>query len=232
MTTQATTVPNASTWAPPDPPTVDAEAPPVDDQWAAKLAKLRTRKPSEVPLTIPDDQAEQAAEAAARALGDVRFRVRAELRKSDEHKGLSRAELDDLIDAHEDVVAALQAAKDARQAAVEAGITFWFRALPPDVYDGFQSLHPPTKEQEAQDLVYNPATMIPALMSACSVYPISVEQCDALIHGEISYDAQGEEKRGTPALNQGEVNLIYSACRAVNEQPKIQVGKGSRPTGG
>lgn len=190
----------------------------VDDlaAWQAKVDGLRKKKTPDVPVTIHDLDAERDLEDARAALVMARGQARRALR------GDGDTVDDAAVEQHPDVQAKQQELQDAEQAAEDAAVTFNFRKLPPDVYDQMQFQHPPTDAQAAKDMVYNPDTFIPALISACSVMPIAPEQVRSLM--------QPDPETGNVALNQGDVGVLFAACRGVNEKSRVSLGKGSRLT--
>lgn len=201
-------------------PTLSTSTPPsVEDAWAAKIVKLRARKPAETFLTIPDEDA--LAVVAAKREGYLQART--EARKALPDAGsLSSTEVEAFLSSDVKVKRAHTALEKAVTDAGEAEVTFHFRALPPDAYEALQGEHPPTDAQAARDMLYNTDTYIPALISLSSVMPLTVD--DAL--GLITPDPA----TGAVAFNQGDVLAIVQTIRDVNERPRMMLGKGSRPT--
>lgn len=191
-----------------------------DAEWTKKVDGLRKRKPAEDWLTVPDLDALEAAKAAqveARAVERaVKRRILAE---TDED--LTAEVLAELVAADEEVVAAASALSTAIDDAQAREVTFHFRSLPPAVYESLQHQHPPTEDQEQENLAYNPDTYVPALIAACSVRPLTAEQVAALIE---------PDEDGNTAFNDGDINAMFNACKRINERPRLMLGKGSRPT--
>ena len=195
----------------------------TDAEWAAKINRLRTRKPAEDFVTIYDPDAREAADQARLALVEVRRRVIVDANAQD----LGPDERQALLDADERYLAAKQAVEDAEAHCADVDVVFHFRALPPDVYDQMVFAHPATPEQEALSMGYNPDTYIPAMIAACSVKPLTPEQVVSLMTPWTDPDT-GETQ--PPALNQGDVGALFSTCRNVNEKARVSLGKGSRLT--
>lgn len=205
------------------------------DEWLRKVDKLANRKPAEQTVTIPDNDAEQAVAEAVATLRVTLRDVRDELAEQvDEDAGTAEEAGDDLaerVQRDPRVVEARQALEDRRREADDAAIPFVFRQLPPHAYGALVLRHQPTDEQEEQGHTWNPDTYPPALISACSVYPLSEEQADALLNGPVveTNDAGDPVERGPAPLNIGEANLLFRACLLVNEDERgATLGKGSR----
>lgn len=181
------------------------------DPWQEKLDRLRKRKPAEAYVVIHDDAAMAAVTQAQADLAQARMQVRSELVGK-----TAGVDVDELLAADPRVKKALKAVDAAAKAQKEAEVVFRFRALPPDVYDNLRTQHPPTEEQEAAGQDKNPDTWVPAIVSACSIDPITPEQVRGLIDDGV--------------LNTGEVVSLINACREVNERPLTTAGKGSPPT--
>lgn len=188
------------------------------ETWEEKIARLRKRKPAETYVTIPDVDALLAVEEARRVFVEARTAAR---KRAPDAGNLSAEELQAFIDDDDDVKQAQEGIEAAVRAAEELEVTFHLRALPPDVYDAFEAQHPPTDEQQAADLRYNPHTYIPALIAACCVDPLTAEQVRELMD---------PDEDGNSALNRGDIDALVQQCRDVNERPRMMLGKGSRPT--
>lgn len=190
--------------------TATASAPTVDP-WQEKLARLRKRKPAEGYVIVHDDAAMAAVTQAQADLAQVRMQVRSELvGKTSGHN------VDEVLAGDPRVKKALKVVTAAEAAQKDAEVVFRFRALPPDVYDALRAEHPPTEAQEARGEATNTDMWVPALISACSINPITPEEVRAFIDEGV--------------FNTGEVIEMINTCRAVNERPLTTVGKGSPPT--
>jgi hypothetical protein len=201
--------------------TAKAKTTPVET-WAEKLERLAKRPPAEGSVTIPDPDAMLVIAQKRLDLQTARRTARHEAPTG----SLSLEESEAFIRDHPAVQAAHGELDEAVEAARDAEITFTFRALPPHVYDGLAMLHPPTDEQVEADMTWNPDTYVPALVSACSVQPLSEDQFRALTTPRPDPDRPGEEI--APPLNQGDVAAMVQMCRDLNEQPRMMLGKGSR----
>lgn len=181
------------------------------DPWQEKVKRLRNRKPAEGYVIVHDDEAMAAVSKAQADLAQARMQARSEL------VGKTAGEdVEKLLAADPRVKKAQKAVAAADQAQKDAEVVFRFRALPPDVYDALRAEHPPTEAQEANGQDKNPDTWIPAIISACSINPITPEQVREFIDEGV--------------LNTGEVIEMVGVCREVNERPLTTAGKGSPPT--
>lgn len=207
--------------------TTTTSAAPVEtsDEWAAKIARLRSRKPAEKWVTIPDDDAVHDVETARMAL----YRARTRARDNAPADGLSQAELDAFVDHDETVVAALADLETKIAVAQAAEVVFHLRALPPDVYDNLASEFPPNEEQESVGLTYDVEAYVPALIARSSVKPLTAEQVAGLIYPH-EEEIDGETVTVPAPFNQGDVTALVQMCRDLNEKPRMLLGKGSRPT--
>lgn len=176
--------------------------------WEDKLERLRKRAPAEGFVTFPDEEAAQALSVANDNLYLARLRV-AETHPEED------------VDGHADVTAARGAVARAEKQVDDTDVVFHFRALPPEVYDQMQFQHPPTESQQKLGMAYNPDTYVPAVIAACSVDGITPEQVRDLITPDVD---------GNTALNQGDLSVMFAKCRQINEVPRANLGKGSRPT--
>ncbi|MFB9558638.1 hypothetical protein [Streptomyces roseoviridis] len=146
-------------------PKTTATPPPAavakDAHWAAKLERLRSRKPATSTLTICDDHT-----------------VRQTLAEAQERHTRART----IADAHPDEpvhAAALKAAEDAlaqAQAAFDAeAIVLTFRALPRTEFEEMKAAHPPTEEQAEDGQIVNVETLGPELIAAACVDGLTVD---------------------------------------------------------
>lgn len=191
-----------------------------DPHWAAKMARLRARKPMERSLTLHDDESQDLVDAGQRAHVNLLTRLRPVLTKVvlESQPGLSpedlRAVVQRELDVNEEVLASLAEVHALEKARDEADVTMVFRALPGDVYSDLQSEHPPTDEMQAKGMEYNVKTFVPALIAACVTDPMTEEEASELVD----------------ALNQGEAALMFQTAIAVNQGARASMGKDSRPT--
>lgn len=213
MDSQTTTAPNAEV-----------------DAWAAKLDRLRNRKPLERVVTFHDEEAAEAAEQAREHLTRTERRVRSEVRanRRDSEEGVD--DLEQEVSAHADVIAARAALVAAEQEQEAAAVAVRVRGLGSDIYVDLQAQYPPTAEQAKQGQEYDVSRFAPALVSACSVDDISVKQAAHLIGGQYPVvDVHGVEtgqwKTVPASLNQGEASLLFTTCIGVNQGSRATLGK-------
>lgn len=181
-----------------------------DDQWAAKVAAATSRPAPEDYVTLHSPAAQRATVAASLEEGAVRRRVLAKLQE----QKLSGDGLVDAVDDDPEVRAAAEKHAAAKQAEIDAEITFHLRGLPPKAYDDLQLQHPATDEQERRGMLWNESTFFPALLSACSVRPLTVEQATAILE----------------AGNAGDKASFMMTLRRLNEHGHLSLGKGSGST--
>ena len=188
-----------------------------DPHWAAKMKRLRDRRPAEQDVTLHDDAAVEAVQdaqsEALRVVNGVIDEWR-EAGKFDETQATYLAqqmavEADPRVQAQRAIVTA------AAEAKAESDVTFRFRALRGDVWEQLLSEHQPTKDQVDRGEVYNVQTFAPALIAACSL-------------DEITY---ADVMEWWPNLAQGEQSLLFGACVTINQGARASLGKGSSSTG-
>jgi hypothetical protein len=81
-------------------------------------------------------------------------------------------------------------------------LSWKFQAIPANELDALQAKHPPTKEQRARNLGFNPNTFAPELVAACSI--------DPQLSKEEARDIWNSEQWST-----GELNFIFDVCTSV-----------------
>jgi hypothetical protein len=187
-------MPTASqTTAPAKPATV----PPItavaqDAHWAATLERLANRTRPRLTMTICDDT----------DIKDDLERARYALRRV---KALAEDDPDQAaVEAAEQQVADAEAAFDA------AKIVLTFQAMPRPVFKALKEAHKPTEEQAADNLVINPDTIGPELISAASVDGITVEQATEYLD----------------TWSEGEADLLFSTAWNVQGETRADLGKG------
>lgn len=189
----------------------------ADPHWAAKIARMRDRKPLEKPVTLHD---EEAARAVARAEGELALaetEARAEAIEdlgSDMPRELLIVQVADKVSADQRVIDARKAVEDARAEQEALDVDFIFRGLPGDVWEDLVHAHPPTEVQAKRGEGYNQKTFAPAAIAACSVKPLTVEDVMTF----------------WPNLSQGEQALLFTTVITVNQSARASMGKGSGPT--
>lgn len=162
----------------------------VSGSWQAKMQRLQSRPPLERKLKVLDDD-------------DLKNRIAKARRDVERHKAR---------DPEGDEVAGAQAELDRLEAeAAERTIVLTFRGLPRKAYEQLIVDHPPTKDQKAKGMEYNVDTFAPALVSACSVDGMPVEDARMLL----------EE------WNQTEAGMLFGAALAVNQEQRLEVGLGN-----
>lgn len=172
-----------------------AAAPPADvvardPHWADKMARLRNRKPTQRSITVPlDPEALHALEDAKAAL------VRAYQDAGDDEPS-------------ETVLEPLRTAVDVAQALVdETTERLTFRRLPDDVYERLIAEHQPGDDDKAKGFTYNRLTFPPALMAACSIDGMPVEDATELL----------------TAMSNGEAEFVLGLLVALNRSIALQV---------
>lgn len=168
-----------------------------DPHWSAKMDRLRQRKPLEAYVTITlDDQAKTAASKAEMDLAAARARVERQNGKADEK--------------HPEVVKARKAAEAAQGHLTDSTIKLGFRSLPRDVYESLMADHPPAPDQEAKGEVFNLDTFPAALVAACSIDGMPLEDAQELLNN----------------WNQSEAAALFQAAQYVNTMSRLELGKG------
>jgi hypothetical protein len=117
--------------------------------------------------------------------------------------------------------AALRARAAAAQASLNAQqcVEVTLRTLPPPEWEALVEMHRATEEQQAQRMLWNPATFNPAVLAACVVpadgdEPMSADDWAQLVKA-------GE-------LTMGEYRTLCDAAISLNlREPSSAVGKGS-----
>ncbi|MFB7359667.1 hypothetical protein [Streptomyces gardneri] len=130
-----------------------------DPHWAAKLERLRARKPATETLTICDDAAVRQRLARAKAEHDTAVA----LGNEDSQKTTAQA------------LEAAQAAFD------EAAIVLTFQALPSPEFEALKEAHPPTEKQAEDGQSINLDTLGPALVSKSSLDGLTVEDAASFL---------------------------------------------------
>lgn len=218
-----------------------AAAPPT---WEERLAHLSTRGPAEIDVIIRDDEAEALVVRLGAELADARIAARTRLREARDGDRAPHDTLSSQIEADEAVTALREAFDVARTTADHKAITFRLRALPPTTYEALAGLHPPTPVQEEAGHLVNVDTYPPAVIAACSVFPLTYRAAFELIHGAPVEHLDEDDprvwsldpdvvERTHPPLNSGEAGLLFQSAREVNERPGSTIlGKGWGSTSG
>lgn len=187
----------------------------TDEEWEAKVEAATKRPAPESWPTLRDPSKDLEARLALAEVLNVRRKTRASILAEPRDGDLDDDELDALVEKHKDVKTAERKREKAEEAADAAAITFHLRGLSPRAYDHLMMQHPPTEEQEKRGQVFNPDSFWPALFSACSVRPVSVEKAAQIIHF---------------AGNMGDTAQLMTVLRNLNEQGRVSLGKGSPST--
>jgi hypothetical protein len=168
-----------------------------DPHWSAKMERLRTRKPIEAYVTVTlDDEAKSKAARADIELASARAQAERDSGKDDEK--------------HPAVVKAKKAADAAKEHLEDCTLKLGFRSLPRDVYEALIADHPPTDAQEAKGEVFNVDTFPAALISACSIDGMPLEDAQELLN----------------SWNQSEAASLFQAAQWVNTMSRLELGKG------
>lgn len=173
-----------------------------DAHWAARMARLRARKPVERELRVYDD------ESGRRDVDLARMAVMSGRAELDDAEPSDRAEKRRRLTKLERELAAAEAAL------AEHTVALRFRALPRDVFEALQTLHPPTKEQEGKGETYNVETFAPTLISACSVDGMTESEAAELLK----------------TWNQAEAAALFGTAITVNTITRLDLGNGFGPT--
>lgn len=181
----------------------DSPAVARDPHWSATMAKLRAKKPIEHPFSIVvDDNVQVELLDATTALREARWRLDAGGESTSEQIAALRAD----VDGCEARVAQCE------QALEDATVRLTFRALPRPGYERLLAEHPPTDEERSEGRGYYVETFAPALISACSVDGMSVEEATELLE----------------TWNQAEAAGLFQAALVVNQAARFRL---DRPAG-
>lgn len=210
-----------------------AEAVAKDAHWAAKMQRLRDRKPLSAIVTYLDDETADVVREKRRDVNRARTRARARLAKDLE---VDAGDVDpEAIEADEGVQAALGDLNEAEEAHDAANVALELQGLPEDVYEELIGEHPPTPEQLEAGQMYNADRFAPALVSACCTDPMTPKDAAEIIGGEYEVLAKrgkptGKWKRVQGSLTFGEAKYLFDSARQCNENARVSLGKGSGPT--
>jgi hypothetical protein len=202
--------------------------------FAAKLNRIKARKPLERSYTLLDEDLIDAAERAEEETGRQMARARAE----------AHAELDDQYDVEHqaELVAAVEVAinKDtgvrkarktqeaAQKAAEDAEEKLWLRAIGATAFEDLVTLCPPTAEQAKRGEDYNIKRFAPLLIAACCTEEMTPADAASLVGGEVEVIEPGKASRWDKiegCLNQGEASMLFSLAGAVNQNARVHLGK-------
>lgn len=166
----------------------------ADPHWAAKMDRLRNRKPAERTLLIRlDDAAVETARAARSARHTAQVQANASPADQVAQTRLEQAE---------------QTLAAAEAALALATVTLTFRSLPRDAYEQLIASCPPSDEQQVEGQTYDPEAFAPALVSACCTEDMSVADAEELL----------------TTLSQIEAGLLFETCISLNEQARMDFG--------
>ncbi|MFF3493738.1 hypothetical protein ACFYWS_20565 [Streptomyces sp. NPDC002795] len=191
--------------------TTDITPPPAavakDAHWAAKMAKLRSRKLPERTLSICDDQAAKTAVTdAAMVLAKARAAAVAECAE----QGIREDQRDAWVASNPQVVAADSALTAAQDTLADATLTLTFRALPRPAWEQLLREHAPSEDQADQGMDYNPETFPAAVIAACSVDGMSEAEAQELLD----------------AWPDGEAKALFTSALVINQTIRADLGKG------
>lgn len=217
-----------------DPP---VEAVAKDAHWAAKMERLRQRKPPSVIVTYLDEDTAGALSEAAAAVNHARGAARVALAGEQD---IPRNDVNpEAIDGHKNVKAAIKARDKAQAAHDKANVLIELQGLPGDVYDELLAAHPPTEEQEAEGHTYNALRLIPELIAGSCTDPMTPREAATLIGGHWYDEDRGErddDDAWVAVKNQvfsaGEAAFLIESAKQVNQNSRVSLGKGSGSTRG
>ncbi|MFD5878501.1 hypothetical protein [Streptomyces yangpuensis] len=172
----------------------------ADPHWAAKMARLKSRKAAEVPLYLWEDQ-------------KLRDRFEEALREAKTARQLADADRSNTALAKEARTA--EAALETARAAYEEDCeVLTFRALPGETFADLIKQHPPTEEQAEAGSDWNEDAFPAALISAASVDGMSETDAAELL------SEWGMADRVE----------LFQAALAAQQAKRSDWGKGSGPT--
>lgn len=221
--------------------TTDTAAPVVPDAedgvsaFAAKLNKIRARKPLERSYTLHDEDLQDEADRTLEALGRAQARARqaAHAHLDDEY---TEEQADELVAAVEAYIEADEGVRDAQathdaavQAAKDADIVLTMRAIGATAFEDLMAAHPPTAEQAKRGEDYNVKRFAPLLIAACSTEEMTPADAAAMVGGEVEVVEPGKPSRWDKiegCLNQGEASMLFGLAGAVNQNTRVSLGKG------
>lgn len=181
------------------------------DEWAAKLSRLRNRKPLERPLTFHDEDTASATDEGRVVAGRAEARARKEAQAALSIKDPTDPKVEAAVSADKTVIETRAKVTDLEAEQADAAVVLVVRGLGSDLYEEMQGEHPPTPAQAKRGEEYNVKTFAPALVAACVVGPMTVEFADELL---------------TTILTNGEAAILFNTCVAVNQASRVTLGKG------
>ena len=203
--------------------------------WAAKLTRIKTRKPLERSYTFHDEDLQDAADETLEALQRAHERARkaglAALSgdfDAEDAAGLMNA-VQAYVDADEDVVTAEANHQAAVQAAKDADEVLTLRAIGATAFEDLTASCPPTAEQAKRGEDYNVKRFAPLLIAACCTEDMTVAEAASLVGGEVEVVTPGEPAKWDKVegvLNQGEAAMLFGLAIAVNQNARVSLGKG------
>jgi hypothetical protein len=113
-----------------------------------------------------------------------------------------------VTDAETALEAAKAALEETQTALDEVTVELTFQALPRRAFEKLISENPPTDEARKEGEQYNVDTFVPALIAACSVDGLTLEDVERLIE----------------QWNVAEVGSVFALCRTVNETARVSLG--------
>jgi hypothetical protein len=159
------------------------------------MERLRNRKPPERTLLVRlDDSAVEAARKARSDLHTAQVRANA-AEEGDTGPALALEQAE-------------QRLRDAETALAAATVELTFRGMPRDAYEQLIAECPPGEDQAAEGQTYDPELFAPALVSACSVDAMPVEDARELL----------------TSLSQLEAGVLFETCIGLNETARMDYG--------
>lgn len=202
--------------------------------WKSQMEKARRRKPTEISLQVCVDDAASEAYYVAEAEADRLRKVAGAaltlaVARGQREEPKTPQDVEAIIEADPDVVAAVEAANAARATMDEAMLTFTFRSLVPDAFDDLVSAHPPRDDHEDDKVLgYNLDTFRPALVAACHVH---YEPGDdgALVEQDGMTEQDAHDLFHSGGWNAGDLDRLFGTAWAVNKTSRMEyasLGKG------
>jgi hypothetical protein len=218
-----------------DTQTVPDTQPETVSAFAAKLNRIRSRKPLERTYTFLDEDLLEEVERLSEEAGRQIIRARAEAHahlddayEADDSEGLGAA-VEAYIDKDAGVVKARRAKAKAEKAAKDAEEVLVLRAIGATAFEDLATQCPPTAEQAKRGEEYNVKRFAPLLIAACSVDEMTPADAASLVGGEVEVVEPGKPSRWDKiegCLNQGEAALLFGLAGSVNQNARVSLGKG------
>ncbi|MGW3651074.1 hypothetical protein [Streptomyces sp. NPDC000878] len=178
-----------------------------DAHWAAKMARLRARRLPERTVSFIDDPVLKQT-VTDTALGLAKARAAAISNAIE--RGVSEADRETWVDGQPTVLAAQGALTQAQTVLEEGTLKLTFRGLPRPEWEQLLREHPPTETQADLGHEYNVESFPAALIGACSVDGMSVDEAQELLDTWSDADAKA----------------LFTTALLVNQTMRADLGKG------